>query len=244
MQLELLWNLQELDLSINRLTEEIENTPLLEETREAREIMERLEQEMDREQNKMKEQRRRLKSLELDLQKVSANREALRKKLYGGAVGNIKELETMEKKLSLVEKEQLAIEEVTLGQMESIEELESGLKSMADRIKDHQSLLHDKERQLDAELARLRETLARLGEEREALAGRIEPRYLERYRILCQRHQGRGLARMADDICEGCRVFISSAQRGFLYNPDSIVYCESCGRLLVKLDRQNDAVEQ
>ena len=33
-------------------------------------------------------------------------------------------------------------------------------------------------------------------------------------------------------------VFISSAQRGFLYDPEALVYCENCGRLLVRFTEE------
>jgi predicted nucleic acid-binding Zn-ribbon protein len=244
MQLKLLWDLQELDLSIAALTEEIENTPLRESVREAGEMAESLKTETEGEENRLKELRRKLKNLELDLLKKSSEREALHKKLYGGEVGNIKELEQMEKKLNFLVKEQQALEEETLALMEAVEELERLLQGMHSRGAAQAQELLEKERQLEEQLAGLSETKERLQAERAALAGRIEPRWLERYNIMAQRHHGRGLARVVNDICEGCRVFISSAQRGFLYNPQALVYCESCGRLLIKSDRQNDGVEQ
>ena len=87
---------------------------------------------------------------------------------------------------------------------------------------------------LDDELARLGGELKQLQEERENLAAQIEPQNLERYHDLSERFQGRGVARVINDICQGCSVFISSAQRGFLYDSEALIYCESCGRLLLR----------
>lgn len=244
MQLKLLWDLQELDLSIAALTEEIENNPIVEEVREAGEIVENLNVETEGEENRLKELRRKLKNLELDLMKKSSERGALHKKLYGGEVGNIKELEQMEKKLTFLVKEQQALEDETLGLMEAVEELEQLLEGLQSRGAAQAQALQERERHLEEQLAGLNEAKERLQAERAALAGRIEPRWLERYNIMAQRHHGRCLARVVNDICEACRVFISSAQRGFLYNPQALVYCESCGRLLIKSDPQDNGVEQ
>jgi uncharacterized protein len=237
MQLALLWDLQELDLSIANLTEEIENTPLREEAREAGEAAANLQEEAEREEGRLKELRRKLKSLELDLQNKTSERQALHKKLYGGEVGNIKELEQMEKKLNFLVKEQQALEEEALERMESIEEAEHLLKELQSQGAARRQALQEKERQLEEKLAGLHATRERLQAERAALAGQVEPRWLDRYTLMAQRHLGRGLARVINDICEGCRVYISSAQRGLLFYPQSTVYCENCGRLLVKLER-------
>lgn len=244
MQLPLLWDLQELDLAIGRLNEKIEHNPLQEEARNASAALDGARRELAEGEENLKAQRKQLKKLELDLQKISASQDELRRKLYGGEVANVKELEQMEKKLNLVEKNKQALEEETLAQMESVEELELSLQELSGRVAESESARQEKEKQLQDELAHLREEQARLEAERGSLAAKIEPRFLELYDTLCRRHQGRGLARVVNDICEGCSVFISSAQRGFLYNPDAMVYCESCGRLLVKLDREAPAVEQ
>lgn len=235
MQLELLWQLQQLDLSLAAVSGELEKTPLIEEVAETGKRYELARDEQDAESGRLKDMQKRSKSLELDLQKISAKREELRKKMYGGEVSNVRELEQMEKKLNSLEKEQSDIEEEILAGMESIEELEALLSKAAGNIRRVEQELQAKENELNLKTGELKDELRRLETERELLAAKIEPRYLERYDILARRHNGRALARVINDICEGCSVFISSAQRGFLYDSEAMVYCESCGRLLVRL---------
>lgn len=235
MQLELMWNLQELDCSIAALTEEIEALPLHQEVCETREELDRQKTALTREEELLKEKRKQLKSLDLTIQKLSGDRETLRRKLYGGGVANVRELEQMEKKLSLLDKEQKTREDEALELMESIEEQEQMFKDLSRQSGEQEQLLTMKQEQLEGEINRLEESLSRLQEQRAALETRLEPQFLERYRIITQRHHGRGLALVDGDICGGCSVFISSKQRGLLYNPHAMVYCETCGRLLVKL---------
>lgn len=235
MGLEQLWQLQEIDLAIKALEEEEEHTPLRQELQTATEQVERLRAELAGDEETLKNQRKRLKKLEMDLQKNSDSRAALRKRLYGGEVSNVRELEQMEVKLGLLEKEQQAQEDEALELMEAIESGDAELRGKAAGLQEEENNRRVKETELGEALKRIAAGLEQLRRQKEELAARIEPRLMERYRLLAQKHRGRALARVAGDICGGCGVFISSAQRGFLYNPEALVYCESCGRLLVKL---------
>jgi uncharacterized protein len=240
MSLEQLWRLQEIDLTIKALENEVEHTPLHGELQEMTVNVAQLTETLAGDEESTKALRKRLRSLELDLQKNSDSRVALRKRLYGGEVANVRELEQMEIKLGLLEKEQSAREEETLELMETIESDEEQLQGQSRALQEAEKALQAKEGQLADTLDRIEKELAALREQREEASAKIEPQLLERYHLLAQKHQGRGLARVIHDICGGCRVFISSAQQGHLYNPQAMVYCESCGRLLVKLSEQSE----
>ena len=83
-QLELLWRLQDLDLAIAGLQEKIESNPLLENVRLAKEKQGELQSTLDRGKEWQAEQRKKLKMMELDLNKLAADRAGLHNKLYGG----------------------------------------------------------------------------------------------------------------------------------------------------------------
>lgn len=234
-QLELLWHLQEKDLAIREIEKNIVDNPQAAAVEQAREKLAGLSASFENSGEKLKDQRRRQKSLELDLQKISTERGTLRKKLYGGEIGNVKELETMEKKLQIVEREQGSLEEKIIGLMESAEEAEALLREEERQVQAQERAVAEQERLLNEALAGLRAELNRLQAEREEIAGRLNNQYLERFSLHSKRHQGRGIARVINDNCEGCRVYISAAQRSSLYNPGAMVYCESCGRLLVRM---------
>lgn len=238
-QLELLWRLQDIDLAIVSLQEEIEHNPLLENVRVATEKLSELQVILDRETGRQAEQRKQLKSMELDLNKIIADRAGLHKKLYGGEVSNVRELELMEKRLVSLGTEQENLEEKIFKLMEEAEDQQQkrgGLKDQASR--QEQEVQHE-ENKLQQELAELSLRLEQLQEKHTKILPLVESKYLDLYRTQCQRHQGKGISRVINDTCEGCRMFISSAQRGLLYNPSSIVYCENCGRLLVRLPDQD-----
>lgn len=234
MSLILLWRLQELDLAIAELEHEMENNPLRGEVESAAEQLKSLEEALAGTEQDLKERRKKLRRGELDLEAISAEHDALDRRLYSGEVKNIKELEQMEIKLRQVKQKRDELEEEILGMMEAIEEQERRAADLAEQQKEAVAELQRRRQRLDEELARLEGEMEKLQEQRRELAAQIEPQLLDRYDELSRRFQGRGLARVVNDICQGCSVFISSAQRGRLYDPRALVYCESCGRLLVR----------
>jgi predicted nucleic acid-binding Zn-ribbon protein len=244
LSLKMLWELQELDLAIKELEDKIENSPLRGEASEAAEHLEELERSADELEKSIREQRKKLKRGELDLESITAEHSELHQRLYSGEVKNIKELEQMEIKLRSVKKKQLSLEEELLLMMESMEMRQERLDGLKVQQSASAAELIRRRQSLDGELARLGSELEQLQEERRNLAAQIEPQCLERYRALSERFQGRGVARVINDICQGCSVFISSAQRGFLYDPQAMIYCESCGRLLLRFAGEESPAEK
>jgi len=234
MSLEQLWKLQEIDLAIKALETEAMQKSLKEELQDLSESVERTQAEVAENEELLRNLHKRLKSLELELQKNTESRAALRKRLYGGEVSNVRELEQMEIKLGLLEKEQTVREDETLKLMEEIEAGEQQLRAQNRKLDEQKQALQAKEGQLAQSLERIEQELALLRKQQEDISALIDPLLINRYHLLAQKHQGRAMARVINDICGGCRVFISLAQRGFLRNPKAMVYWESGGRLLVK----------
>jgi predicted nucleic acid-binding Zn-ribbon protein len=239
MSLVQLWILQEIDLAIQALETEAMQKSLKEELQGLSESVERLEAELAKDEELWRNLHKHLQNLELELQKNTGSRASLRKRLYGGEVSNVRELEQMEIKLSLLEKEQSVREDEALKLMEEIEAGEQQLRTQSQKFDEQKQALQAKERQLTQSLERIEQELALLRKQQEDASALIDPVLLNRYHFLAQKHQGRAMARVISDICGGCRVFISLAQRGFLRDPKAMVYCENCGRLLVKFSEQN-----
>ncbi len=235
MQLKLLWDLQELDLAIRATEQQIEEAPALSGVDEALTRLEELKQLLTDKELLFKEDQKKLKNLEMRTQKIVEDRKNLKENMYDGTVSSVKELEQMQRKMELLAEEKNGLEEEILILMESLEEQESSLEQLKKEVESAAEDLREKETMLKEKLARLEDELKSLQEKRSRHVKGIEPKFLDRYNLLAEKHNGQPLARVEDEICGGCRVFISSALRGHLYNPEAMVYCENCGRLLVKL---------
>ena len=190
-QLELLWRLQDLDLAIAGLQEKIESNPLLENVRLAKEKQGELQSTLDRGKEWQAEQRKKLKMMELDLNKLAADRAGLHNKLYGGEVSNIRELELMEKRLVFLGREQEALEEKIIRLMEEVERRQVELEEFKGQVKRQEQAVLGEEDKLERELANLGLQLEQLQENRDGLLPLIESKYMDLYRTQCQRHGGR-----------------------------------------------------
>jgi len=236
MQLRLLWDLQEIDLSIQNIRKDIEEAPvklgLQEKTEElAAQQAEKVEKEAN-----LKADQKALRDLEMKILKIVDDRKELYENMYSGKGGNVKELEQKQRRLDQFDAEKKDLEDTVLILMESVEEQEQALEASKSALDKSAEALKKCEKRLEENLSELNSRLSGLEQKRLEKTGKIDHKLLEKYRILAEKHQGRPLARVDNDICGGCRVFISGAIRGHLYNPDAMVYCENCGRLLVTIE--------
>ncbi|HSW35301.1 MAG TPA: hypothetical protein VLH18_01720 [Candidatus Limnocylindrales bacterium] len=234
----LLWDLQQIDLSIRELVAKIEEAPLLSGVQETADCLEKLKSELIEVEKRLKEDRKVMKNLEMDVQKLVEDRKILKDSLYGGKISNIKELEQMHRKMELLTERKDALEDKIMTFLELIEEQEAFQREHLEKIDQCTTEYRDMEKRLSAALQTYVEEKDSLEQEREIQAGKIEAKYMDKYLTLAQKYRGQGMASVVNDICGVCRVFISSALRGRLYNPDALVYCENCGRLLIKLEKQ------
>ncbi len=235
MQLKLLWDLQQLDVAINAIERAIDEAPLKSGVEEAEEKLKVVIEKHGEKGLQLKADRKTLKDTEMQIQKIVDDRKELNDNMYDGK-GAAKELEQMLKKMDILAEEKKKLEDVTITLMESVEGQEESITETASELKELELSLKEREKKFETELSVYNEELAELEQKRSLKAGEVEPKELARYTLLSQKHQGRPLAMVENDTCGACRVFISSALRGKLYNPNALVYCENCGRLLIKMD--------
>jgi len=236
MQLKLLWELQQLDSTIIALKLSIEEAPEKSGVDKARAEVEMIEEELADSKEQHKNERKTLKDLEMHVQKLVDQRNEINDGLYSGKTTSAKELEQMQRKMDLLADEKKKYEDQLLVVMEQMEEREERIKDLEKSLSEKSKILAEGKEKLAAVINNLQGELSKVEENRRVKAESVEIKNLNRYNLLAEKHHGRPLALVDNEICGGCRVYISSAQRGRLYNPGALVYCENCGRLLVKLD--------
>jgi len=236
MQLKLLWELQKIDLTIAALQKTIEEAPLKSGVEEALQNLEALKNDQTQLTESLRADHKALRELEMKIQKIVDDRKDLNDGLYSGKTTSSKELEQMQRKMDILAEEKKKFEDRLLVLMESVENKEGTLKELNEQIDQMGRLLKEKEEKLEQELSLYRSELSNMDQKRAGKTEGIEQKYLDRYAMLSEKYKGQALALVENDICGGCRVFISGALRGHLYNPGALVYCENCGRLLIKLD--------
>jgi len=136
------------------------------------------------------------------------------------------------RELALLVKQRAQLEEQVLQQLEYIAELEHTL-AQADR--DHherQAAWAQREPHVQARLEELAQTIEALHGERARTAQQLSARARVQYDDLQRRHRGTALAPIHNRQCSVCYARLSAAVFDMLADPDALVRCPRCGRVV------------
>jgi uncharacterized protein len=157
------------------------------------------------------------------------------KRLYSGAVTVPRELQAMEADVASLKRHRSDIEDRVLEVMQEREPLDAEVATLEQRRS-----------ALEAELAQLRDAIAaqtididaELGTEleaRTAAAASIPDDLLSQYERLRKSNGGVGAARLVNGRCSGCHLTLPATELDRIrhQDPDTVVLCDQCGRILV-----------
>jgi uncharacterized protein len=228
-----LLELQELDLSIDRL----ENRRRALESEEEVEVLRRRAEEAE---ERVGELRMALDSIvreenriEGDVGSLDARIEAEQKRLYDGSVANPKELQAIQAEIANLRARKGRLEDEELGQMEHREDLEGRLPALEKEMAEARSRSEELEASSEREVEEIGRTLAERRSEREALAREFDEELLELYEDLRAGKRGVGAAALKDGVCQGCHEKLSPLYLDRLKRAEGIRRCEYCRRILV-----------
>jgi predicted nucleic acid-binding Zn-ribbon protein len=228
-----LLDLQELDLTIDRLRARVKALSSGAELEAAR-------HEADEAESAFGEIRLQLDALdrdgakvEHDIDSLTQKAEAEQRRMSSGSVANARELdaigheiENLRRRVSDREDELLAIMERREGL--STAEKEAGLLSEQRRAR------VEAVRGTSAdELAAVTADLAAREAGRAEVAARVDPEALELYEELRPQKKGVGAAALVDGVCQGCHEQLSAVELDKVRHTDDIPRCEYCRRILV-----------
>ena len=237
LQLQLLWQLQELEQKILRKEHEGQHLPSVNEYRRSKKEFELFRQELKAKEDALESKKKELRRRELELQTITCALKEMEEKLYSGEIRNIKELENLERKVSSRKLEKNQLEDEILSLMEIIErekEELSLLKSLEEKKNQEQQQLLQKARN---DLRRVQREMKELNIKREELLQMINKDLFVKYLELSKRMGGgRCVSLVKEGFCGICNVSLPSSFKGMLYTPGQLVFCENCGCLLVPGD--------
>jgi uncharacterized protein len=175
-------------------------------------------------------------ALEQQIEASRTRRDVLEKRLFGGQVVAVRELQAMNEEVKHLTRHITELEDREIEVMEGLEPLDVEL-SAGDVMRDARESDCDRLRAaigatevaLDAELAA--EIRAR-----DAAASGVRDELLARYEQLRARLGGTGAARLVSGSCSGCHLALSAMELDRIRKapPDAVITCEQCGRILVR----------
>lgn len=227
-QLELLWELQKIDLSLKSIQEKRDRFPKeikkLDEKRNTEK--ERVQKEKERVELLEKERRQKERQLSIEQEKI--------KKAEGrmSEVKTNKEYQALLTEIENIKETNSRIEEEILMVMDEIDELK---KNIQKREKEMAINLE----KIEAESKRIQERMAEDDllwreqlERREVLIKQIESKLYRLYLTLKEKRQGVSVVSVKNEICQGCFVNIPPQMYIEVQRNNDLIRCPNCNRIL------------
>jgi uncharacterized protein len=228
-----LLDLQELDLTIDRLRARAATLSSGSELDAAR-------READRAETSLGELRLQLDALDRDGSKVEHEIDSLSQKaaaeqrrMSSGSVANARELESIGHEIENLRRRVSDREDELLAIMERREAVEVAAKEADVVAEQRRASVEQVRGASEEELAQVTGDLAAREAERAEVAGRVEPDTLELYEDLRRLKKGVGAAALVGAVCQGCHEQLSAVELDRVRHTDDVPRCEYCRRILV-----------
>lgn len=183
-------------------------------------------------QKQLKEQGRKLKTAEDQVEDQEYKIERNKKKLYGGTVTNPKELEDLQMEADALGDYLSVLEDRQLEEMLAHEEAQQAYHSARKRLQEIQDEWDQKSRQWREEKAALENTIDRLKAQRKKQIQEIPEEDLKLYERLRQSSGGVAAAALEGSSCTACGSQVPSGLAQQAASPSQLAQCSTCGRIL------------
>lgn len=165
-----------------------------------------------------------------------ARKAEIERRLYGGQVTAARDLQAMDEEVKHLARHITELEDRELEIMEELEPVDAelavvdaDLDRLSARAEELRGAIAAQESEIDADLGRERADRAKL-------AAEVPDDLLARYEQLRRKLGGTGAARLVGGSCGGCHLQLPAMELDRVRKapPDAIVYCDQCGRILVR----------
>jgi predicted nucleic acid-binding Zn-ribbon protein len=175
-------------------------------------------------------------TLESELAATEHRIREVERRLYGGEVSAARELQAMSADVEGLRARSSDLEDRGLAALEEREPLDAAVDSVDEEIAAHLAQRGAVEQSLAAAEAEVDDRLSDLGAERTAATAQVPAELLERYEQIRRRVGGAGAARLVSGRCDGCHLALPAVEVDRLrhLDPDVMVTCDQCGRILVR----------
>ena len=186
-------------------------------------------------EDRLTPQETQLTDLNLEIKSVIEQTQQLNQRLYGGAVNNPKELQDIEEKIAERERRRAVLEDQVLETMLTLDELRTELSTVTDQLREVNASHAAGHEALSQELTQVRREIKQLKAARAALEPDINPDNLALYQELRTKKAGHAVAMLMNGSCSVCGVGQTTTLTQRARQDLGMVFCASCGRILVMM---------
>ncbi len=227
---ELLFQLQQVDITWTKVQRRLVRLQQLtygqEKLAEARQELEEREAELQRLQGARADAELEIRSL--DERIAEADR-----RLMSGTITNPKELENLEASIGAMRRQRNMIADRTAEILRQVDELTETVARLQEMLARLEEECETRRQSRDEELLQRKKEYVYLKKLRTELASRLPSNLLEEYEQLRKRKRGVAVARLQEDVCGVCNMQVPVGLVGTVRYGDDLIYCPSCGRILV-----------
>lgn len=180
--------------------------------------------------------RRRQADLESEVATNAERLAGIERRMYSGEVSAARDLQAMSGEADAIKARTSRLEDLVLEAMEELEPAEAA----ASALESEAVGLAARQEQLEAELAEADAILATEEAQhlasRQALLSGVQADLLERYEKLRARLGGVAVASLHHGACGGCHLSLPATELDRIRkaDPDVLIFCDQCGRILVR----------
>lgn len=145
-----------------------------------------------------------------------------------------KEYKALNSEIALLNSKNSKLEEDELGLMENESEAKNSLAEANKSVNKAQNELEGKEDEINREIKNLESSIKAQREERNSFAKNLPPDLVRRYATLLKHKNRKAVVFNNNNACSCCGYIIRPQIQVELIDAEKILYCDNCGRILVK----------
>jgi len=146
---------------------------------------------------------------------------------------NNEQYRAFQNEIAYAEGEIRKAEDRILDLMEQSEPLEKNVKASEIDLKKQQQQVEGEKKTARERTAASQKELAEKTTERQSVSSQMEPKFYADYERIRKKTKNTPIAEAVDGRCDACRISMRPQFFQDLRKGDKIMFCESCGRILV-----------
>jgi len=227
-QLELLWELQKIDLTLKRIKEEKDRLP--KETK-------RLDERQNIEKEKIQKERGKIEALEKERRQKERHLSTEQEKIKRAEgrmleVKTNKEYQALLSEIETIKEATNRLEEEILQILEEIDELKKDLLRREKEVTGSLEKIEKEKRKIQEKMEQDDGLWKEQKERREVLSKQLESGLFKLYNTLKEKRQGIGVVDVKKETCQGCFVNIPPQMFIEVQKNNSLIRCPNCNRIL------------
>ena len=231
-----LLQVQEKDSQILAANHEIKELPERKEIEATQRKMQELDQALKAKESEVHENNRTQKRLEDEVATVEERIENQKRKLYGGEVIAIKELQALEMDIDSLKERQIVIEDQIIEVMELNEPIQNEIQNLSTQQEENKENEANLFKVLQEAIKKIELRINQIKVEITHLTNDLPNELISEYESLRSRPGHVGIAKLVNRTCNGCNLELPAVEvdRIKKLSEDSIINCEECGCILVR----------